>query len=519
MDKSSATAPGGQPAALRRYMEALEHGDLDTIAAIVRMAETDPSLERMLLAINEAYLAQQDSASNGEMGLATDEGSLQREPDVAWQAERARRAPRLGWLSTVAAMLALVAVLAGFIALFSSHGVSVPSQGTPTPPPVAATDEPTVAPDHTTIVAGTQQGHVFALRTDTGAVVWRWNGGALDTFVGSATTVYIASHPGTNGGDRSVLTALRATNGAQLWQVSEPHLAGYTYMALDGNTLVVASSDGDGSIYALDAQTGRIRWTQPGVGGLDGRLITSTRGITYIIYSSYDPATHVTQNGFNAYATSSGKLLWQENLGSESAGTLGNNGPAVVAGNGELAYYYNFDTVSLYSPSTTMVLAFSTATGAVQQRLTQADIGVPLLVTAAGIVYATTSNQLCAFHVAGGEHLWCNASMTGLTQFVPGASFRIVPTSSALLFSEVTANDHAEVGALDNSTGRQIWSWQGPSALYSGSLDAMSLVGDTDRVYLTTREGLYAFQTSTGKLLWHALATTDFSYVEPVLAG
>jgi outer membrane protein assembly factor BamB len=374
------------------------------------------------------------------------------------------------------------------------------------------------------IIAGTQQGYVVAMRADTGAVVWRWSGGALDTFVGSATTVYIASHPGANDGDTSVLTALRVTTGAQLWQVRAPQLAGYTYMALDGTTLVTASNDGDGTIYALDAQTGRIRWTQPGVGGtkqcgftegaLEDRLITSTRGITYIIYSSCDPTTNVFYGGFDAYATRSGKLLWQEKVGRQPAITQGNSGPTVVAGSGEFAYYYNFDLVSEYPPSTSMVIAFATATGAIQQRLTQADIGRPLLVTAAGIVYATKDNQLCAFHIAGGERLWCNASITGAD-----VSFRLVPTSSVLLFSQVTANDHAEVGALDNATGRQLWSWQGPYALYSGVSNALSLVGDKDRLYLATGGGLYTFQTSTGRLLWHALAATNFSFIEPVLAG
>lgn len=510
MDRDSTIETGSWLTALRRYMRALEHGDLDAIAAIVRLAETDVALERMLLAINEAYMEQQDSAPDGDMGLAADDRPLQRKPaDRArhvWPTRRSR-APRPGRLSTFAAVLALVAVLGGFITVLSSRGVSGPSQGVPTLPPVAETDQPTVAQGGATIVAGTQQGRVFALRTDTGAVAWRWNGRTVDTLVRSATTVYIASHPGANDGDTSVLTALQATNGAQLWQVMEPQLAGYTYMALDGDMLLVASGYGDGTIYALDAHTGLTRWSQPGVGGLTQRLITSTRGITYV--SSSD-------GGFNAYAARSGKLLWQfrwkNNEGSGPALTQGNNGPTVVAGSEELAYYYTFDLVSQLSPSTPMVVAFTTATGAVQQRLSQADIGHPLLVTAAGIIYTTKGDQLCAFHLAGGEHLWCTASITGMD-----FSLRLVPTSSALLYSQI-ANGHAEVGALDRSTGRQIWSWQGPTALYSAA-NSMSLAGDKDRLCLATRDGMYTFQASTGKLLWHSLAATDLSFIQPVVAG
>ena len=96
-----------------------------------------------------------------------------------------------------------------------------------------------------------------------------------------------------------------------------------------------------------------------------------------------------------------------------------------------------------------------------------------------------------------------------------------------MCYSLITNNGEdgnpVDVGALDNTTGRPLWTWQGPASLYSVS-NSMSIVGDKDRLYLATTRGLYTFQASTGKLLWHALVTTSLSMtngiaIEPVLAG
>ncbi len=54
--------------ALYRYVRALDGGDLDMIAAVLRQAERDPALEQMILETHEAFLAGEDAT--GEQGAA-----------------------------------------------------------------------------------------------------------------------------------------------------------------------------------------------------------------------------------------------------------------------------------------------------------------------------------------------------------------------------------------------------------------------------------------------------------------
>ena len=49
---------------LFRYSSALERGDFDAVAAVLREAERDPALEQMILEINEAYAAEQAGSTN-----------------------------------------------------------------------------------------------------------------------------------------------------------------------------------------------------------------------------------------------------------------------------------------------------------------------------------------------------------------------------------------------------------------------------------------------------------------------
>ena len=363
------------------------------------------------------------------------------------------------------------------------------------------------------ILVGTQDGSVIASRLDTGAVVWQWGGRqTVDALVSSADIVYVTAHPVSllrGNINLTRLTARRLRDGTQLWQVTEPQLQGYTVMALDGNALVVASNYGDGTVYGLDARSGQARWTSMNTASRTGLLIDATGGLAYIDGIS---------QGFTALDDRTGKTVWTYRGAAGPAVTAGTNGPTIVpASGGQLVYYYLFDLVSQYAPSTPAIVTFDAATGRVRATLPWGRTGRPLWVTPDGTAYTARNNQLCALQIAGAVPLWCAPSIDAGTNF----SLRLARASGILFYSRITngaiSGSPVEVGALDNATGRPLWTWQGPASLYSAS-NSMSLADGHGAVYLATRHGLYAFQASTGTLLWHTLASHDLSFIQPALA-
>ena len=539
-DNSTPSQPsqnGARLATLHRYMRALDRGDAATVAAILRAAETDAALERMIFTANSAYLDQEYPEST----LLAERETPSPDGEAMWTAVPYLEAPVLSapamsrlvarprpavlrWASALAAALVVSLLLGSYFILFASHGAPDSSKsvtvGRTVPPYPSAGPSPSatvtthVAPF---VVAGTQNGYVIALRTDTGAVVWRWGGHqTIDDLVGSGDVVYVTSDPASpqTSNAPAVLTALRVSDGSKLWQATEPQLQGYsTYMALDGDALVVAAHNGNGTVYGFDARSGRLQWTYPGNGFREGLLITATGGIAYI---------DGINRGFIALNDHTGKRLWTYDKGDGPASTEGPNGPAIVAGSGGIVYYYFDEGAGPISLSTPLIVTFDAATGTVRETLTWDQTGDPLLVTPDGTAYTTQDNQLCALHITGAVPLWCTSAID--VGVALSLNLLLADAANVLCYSQIANNgvianngNPLVVGALDNTTGMPLWAWQSPAST------SMSLVGDKDRLYLATGVGLYAFQASTGKLLWHALATTSLSTngiaIEPVLAG
>ena len=525
---SQPSQDGAQLATLHRYLRALDRGDAATVAAILRAAGTDAALERMIFTANSAYLDQEypEPTRLGERETPSPDG------EAVWTAVPYLEAPVLPapamsrpvagarpavlrWTSTLAAALVVSLLLGSYFLLFASHGAPDSSRsvtvGSPVPYSATAT-----TPADPFIVAGTQNGYVIALRTDTGAVVWRWGGDQIvENLVSSGDVVYVTSYSASLSASNApaVLTALRMSDGSKLWQRTEPQLQGYsTYMAVDGGALVVAARDGNDTVYGFDAHSGRLQWTYPGNGFRQGLLITATGGIAYI---------DGINRGFIALDDQTGKRLWTYDKGNEPAITTGPNGPTIVAGSGGLVYYYEEEAwpIPLSTPS---IVTFEAATDTIRETLTWDQTGDPLLVTPDGTAYTDQNNRLCALHIAGAAPLWCTSAID--VGVALSLNLRLAGAANVLCYSQIANNgviaDNGNplvVGALDNTTGMPLWAWQSPASA------SMSLAGDKDRLYLATSEGLYAFQASTGKLLWHALATTSLSNndiaIEPVLAG
>lgn len=468
---------------LRHYMHALESSDVDAVARIVHLAETDEALERMVLVANDAYLEHLATGSKADTTSATDRVGTTLLPQTPYTVPltpptTAPHHRRQRWPGTLVAALLVIALLSGFFALYSGHAIFGPFTNH-------------LTPDYSTIiVARRAPGHVYSLHTSTGAVIWNWSDTVIKSIIRSNDTVYVASFRSNNhGGGTSLVTALRASNGAKLWEVATSHLAGYISMALDSNTLVVDSLDGDGTVYGLSAHSGSVLWTQPATSGLRGRLITAANGLVYT----------ANNRGFSAYDIHSGKLFWTYTA--DLVLSTSANGPAIIAGSGGLVYFYQYSVLN----------TLDATTGAFRQRLTTTQIGNPVLVTSDGITFTAKEPQLCAFRIAGAAQLWCTDKIDGTD-----ASLRLVPSPQYLLYSRIV-DGKVEVGALDGSTGSQLWSWHGIADRVS-VIDAMSLAGANGVLFLTTFHGIYAFDMATGTVLWHALSSIDLSYVQPALA-
>jgi len=47
----------------------------------------------------------------------------------------------------------------------------------------------------------------------------------------------------------------------------------------------------------------------------------------------------------------------------------------------------------------------------------------------------------------------------------------------------------------------------------------MSFVSDGNTAFLATSQGMYAFRISDGTVLWHALETTNLSFIQPAVVS
>jgi outer membrane protein assembly factor BamB len=102
----------------------------------------------------------------------------------------------------------------------------------------------------------TSEGHIYALQSTTGSVLWHYDDTSVSTsFAVLANGVIYASAYSQDSND--VVYALRARDGSLLWRraMGQPV---YNPPVLDGTTLYVGTADG--SVYALRADNGAVRW-------------------------------------------------------------------------------------------------------------------------------------------------------------------------------------------------------------------------------------------------------------------
>lgn len=305
--------------ALFLYGNALERGDFSTVEAVLRQAETDPALESMLAAWDEAMLLRQSETDLTLEGLpiAADEApapafsqsdaaavaivhqqfkeyhtSMHVPPDETQdlpeeqpagmvgeqRAERGgqeppreapavptplylRRVRRLfSWTAAVAAVLAIV-IITG--ALFVSHR---PSTGTPSTP-IAKTSQPTPTPPSGVYIntyngaPGSPPGAVYALNPSDGTTLWSVNEPAGVHIVARPVLYHGALYTlweDLNNNTSGIVTAFDAKSGKQLWTVALHSVVDNVTLTLVNGVIYLGLRNGQ--VVALDANLGALRW-------------------------------------------------------------------------------------------------------------------------------------------------------------------------------------------------------------------------------------------------------------------
>jgi len=287
--------------------------------------------------------------------------------------------------------------------------------------------------------------------------------------------------------------------------------------AIDGTTLYAVSFDR--KLYALDAPTGKIRWSAV----TDDILMSSpvfAKGII-IVGSGHNgflkPDEPVSQtwgrpegNAIFAY-TPEGKLVWKFHTDGEDMPTPAIDGDAVIFGNGD-AHAYALD-LATGKQKWQIPLA-----GAVTMAATAVDGGVAFISSCHNAPYVCETRALDVRH---GRTLWTNPN---------GGSDCAPAVADGLVFVNGNRDDEHRfhtggsdvVAAIDERTGQTRWTYESEPGPYTFPATNERQIAGTvvDGVLyqpIGNASRMIAFEASSGKILWN-LRTWANVKMSPVVA-
>jgi outer membrane protein assembly factor BamB len=287
--------------------------------------------------------------------------------------------------------------------------------------------------------------------------------------------------------------------------------------AIDGTTLYAVSFDR--KLYALDAPTGKIRWSV----ATDDMLMSTpvfAKGII-IVGSGHNgflkPDDPVSQTwgrpeGNTVFAfAADGKLVWKFHTDGEDMPTPAIDGDTVIFGNGD-AHAYALD-LATGKQKWQIPLA-----GAVTMASTTIDGGVAFISSCHNAPYVCETRAL---DVRNGHTLWTNPN---------GGSDCAPAVADGLVFVNGNRNDEVRfhtggsdvVAAIDERTGQTRWTYESEPGPYTFPATNERQIAGTvvDGVLyqpIGNASRMIAFEASSGKILWN-LRTWANVKMSPVVA-
>lgn len=293
-----------------------------------------------------------------------------------------------------------------------------------------------------------------------------------------------------DGEGRSTVRAVSFRTGETLWEHRTKISVHGSIAVADG---VVYAQDLRSSLYALDADSGRLLWRRAPEGSGDPDVnqrsygyygVTAAEG--KVFWTHQDRLGSGSRGSISALDPKSGRTLWEAPM---SGSTMSDGTPVVADGR-----------VYVGNQTADRMLAYDAGTG---QRLWQSantlggwQDGVPT--AADGRVFIGANNAVVARDAETGKDLWTYRS--------PGTSHirgNATPASAAVVDNTVYMGfPDGNVTALDAATGSVVWSRTLPGRLDFGGVHSSPAVsGDT--VYVGSNNGsAYALDRGTGAIVW-----------------
>jgi outer membrane protein assembly factor BamB/DNA-binding protein Fis len=498
--------------ALRRYIKALEGGDLDAISNMLGQAESDPVLEQHIFEINRVYqsrysiavernelaeaqrfLAGFHQSNNGirhESRLLTVPVDIHAtSPEVAQKRKVASKRllsnPAIHFMQTAAAVFIVGILVIGFVLVFASRHA----------PLTGSTATGTSKQGIVTVIS---QGTIYALQPDRGTILWTFathESHSIEELALDSQAVYAYIQ------EQGMVYALRASDGQLLWKTHLNIVTGRGdedtgHIVLDNGILFVNATDlnqGD-IIFAVRVTDGALLWHYRTTFSSG---LAAGNGVAYV----GNIGTGGSNSMLVALRETDGKQLW-----SYPAMPLS----MVVANNVVYVHSAHMSTSAGDSNKEDMsLLALNAEKGTLLwSQQTIDDTPGPLTIENNMLILATAyrfnTYHFCAYRSDTGAQLWCTQNTPTLFLGNP-TGFSVM--GSTLYVSHVNnANPQStqlaastQVAAFSTDTGKLLWTKNLANAA-NGSIDF--LVGMNGTLYTEVGSQFSALSGADGHVLW-----------------
>ena len=297
-----------------------------------------------------------------------------------------------------------------------------------------------------------------------------------------------------------------STSGAALWRADLTPSAERGTQS--GGGLVVHegtlyATSGWGTVTALDAATGQVKWSQK-IGAVGTAAPVVSGGLLYAVGRN---------NQAWAIRLADGKVVWTVQGQPGRAGYLGGAGPAI---DGRVAVLPFSGGQVMTVLKNSGVTSWTAVVGGDREGAAYAsvirDVGADPVIDGGKVYVSNAAGKLAALSLGRGERVWTADE---------GAMGAVVPAGSSLFF----VSDANELIRLDAATGQRIWGTPLPNFLTEKQKNRKAvhshhgplLAGG--RVVLASDDGQLRFFDPVSGALTHTAALPGGAASNPIVSG